>query len=148
MIVVGTHSDCIKQNDKKHLEELFVQLYINYNPSQFAYPSIESRCQFVNCFDSMEINHLRELLYDKAIKYKQTGECQSSVDIQCFTFLQYIADPFHVALWTHSMLSCGPIPCCPVDPFHVARGSTQGLPLGGSRPHPLHFWMNQFQSHS
>ena len=75
MIVVGTHVDCIKQEEKKYLENMFERLYIKYDSSQLAYPSIEPCCQFVSCFDSVEINHLRDFVYDKAIKYRKPGEC-------------------------------------------------------------------------
>ena len=73
VIVVGTHSDCIKLAEKKNLEKLFEQLYINYNPSQFAYPSIQPCCQFVNCFDGLKMKHLRDYIYDNAINYKKPG---------------------------------------------------------------------------
>eukprot|EP00731_Ephydatia_muelleri_P029363 Em0020g1007a len=143
VIVVGTHSDCINQDEKKRLEELFEQWYINYDPSQFAYPSIEPSCQFVNCFDPLNTNEL--------------VSCPMLHLAIMWTHSMLPCGPIHVALWTHSMLPCGPIPCCPVDPFHVALWthsmhstipSTQGLPMGGSKPHPLPSWMNQFQCHS
>ena len=74
MIVVGTHGDCIRQEEKKSLEKKFEQLYVNYNSSQLAYPSIEPSCQFVDCFDVIPMNHLRNYVYDKAMKYRKPGK--------------------------------------------------------------------------
>jgi len=56
------------------LQAQFKQLYLDYNINTFAYPRIDHKCVFVNCYDARHMDWLRDHIYDFVMRYKPPGE--------------------------------------------------------------------------
>lgn len=123
-MVVGTHVDLLSSGTKSEvlskLKSRFRELYVDGCSHTFSYPKINPSFIVVNCYESRNMDSLRNYIYDFAVSYKPPGT----------SFLSSL--PFSLSP------SLPPSLCCQCTPHTNREGSLHACHVPCTHAGPAH----------